>query len=313
MLNDAPLREVYEEAKSQVYQKLAERPKTVRLSEDERKRLSEKLPLCVAHILTKLPAKSEKTNFNKLVMSLVTYFQMAGWNEQEAWARVQPFIEKYPYSETYDTPTKRTAHWGSEWNYLLNHSDYDFSCSYIKGLGLSGNGFDCSKCIESKTDELDEERAAIMEEGAAPDEKKDIEIAKPGIEPFTPDHTRVAGVLIEKPLEPEYLIKFKDKGLITRGIVAQLAAAGGTGKTQLVLQLAIACAAGDKFAYFSVDKPLSVLLLNAEETQDELDRRLWNACNGQFPPTLFARSIKGLIGPLMYLDGNEPKQSEWWN
>jgi replicative DNA helicase len=130
---------------------------------------------------------------------------------------------------------------------------------------------------------------------------------------FTIENTKVSGVLTERPSDPEYLIKFKDQGLISRGIVGSLAAGGGTGKTQVLIQLSHACASGGSFAYFSTDKPLKVLLLAAEEQQDDLDRRLWDACGGDFPPNLFARSIKGVVGPLMYLDGNQPQRSEWWH
>jgi replicative DNA helicase len=138
------------------------------------------------------------------------------------------------------------------------------------------------------------------------------EPVKAQIPPFTPEETKVAGILTEKPPEPEYLVRFKDKGFISRCIVGSVAAAGGTGKTQLMIQLCIACAGGKPFAYFSVDNPIKVLLLVAEETQDDLDRRLWDACNGHFPSNLYARSIKGIVGPLMFLDGNEPKRSEWY-
>ncbi len=89
-------------------------------------------------------------------------------------------------------------------------------------------------------------------------EKKSKQI----IDPFTPDQTLVRGILTERPPEIEYILKHDDMGLITPGIVAQLAAAGGTGKSRMLTQLAVACAANKSFAYFSVDWPLRVLLLN---------------------------------------------------
>ena len=124
MLNEVPLEEVYENAKRQVYEKIHNTSGPVQLSKEDQKKLSHKLPPCILHILSERPAKSEKINFNKLVMSLVNYFQMVGWNEQESWGRVKSFIENYLHSETYHTPEKRKKHWKDQWNYLLKSSDY---------------------------------------------------------------------------------------------------------------------------------------------------------------------------------------------
>lgn len=137
---------LYRNAKERVHGELAERPEP-ELSDQERKRLSKSLPACISYILTAMPAKSEKVNFNKLVMLLVTYFQMTGWGKGDVWARVESFITNYSYSDTYDTPEKRIAHFKSEWKYLSNNPSYSFNCGYVKGLGLPGTAFDCKDCI----------------------------------------------------------------------------------------------------------------------------------------------------------------------
>lgn len=152
MFSSTPLKEVYEEAKVQVYRELKEKPESIRLSAEDRKKLSESLPPCIVFILSKMPAKTEKINLNKLVMLLVTYFQMAGWTQMDALSEVQSFIAEYPYSETYDLPGKRYQHWNTQWDYLKNSREYSFNCSYVKGLGLPGSAFECSNCIGDKTD-----------------------------------------------------------------------------------------------------------------------------------------------------------------
>ena len=150
MYSQTPFKEIFDQAKAEVYQELAtlkDFPKQSQLSEADQKVLSENLPDCIRYILTEQPTKSDKINFNKLVVNLVSYFQMAGYSETDAWQQVESFIVNYPYSETYDTEEKRIQHWRAEWKYLEGNPDYSFRCSFIKGLGLPGNAFECSDCI----------------------------------------------------------------------------------------------------------------------------------------------------------------------
>jgi hypothetical protein len=130
---------------------------------------------------------------------------------------------------------------------------------------------------------------------------KEKKPAEPPYPLIKPDEIRVADVLTVRPPDPEYLIKFKDNGFATRGVVGQIAAAGGTGKTSLIIRLAVACASGKPFAYFSVDNPLNVLILNAEETEEEFNRRLWNSCDGNFPPR------RGETNPVVPYSGWVPR------
>jgi hypothetical protein len=69
-------------------------------------------------------------------------------------------------------------------------------------------------------------------------------------------------------------------GLLPRGKAGILASAGGVGKTQLLVQLAISIVVGRNWlGHFEVDPDArkgSVLLALAEEDQDEVHRRIWN-------------------------------------
>ncbi len=146
MFSATPLKEEYQRAKQHVYQEIKQRAKIRPLNESERKKISENIPPCISHIINELPIKSEKVNFNKLVMILVNYFQIAGWTFQDAYNQVQHFINNYPYSDTYTSPGERKKHWYYQWDYLKNNSEYSFDCSYVKGLGLPGNAFNCTTC-----------------------------------------------------------------------------------------------------------------------------------------------------------------------
>lgn len=78
--------------------------------------------------------------------------------------------------------------------------------------------------------------------------------------------------------EREYLFYEKDafdleKGFLPSGETCLLAAAGGCGKTYLLMQAAIAAACGGYWLNAKAKKPIKVLFLAAEEKQDEIDRR----------------------------------------
>ena len=141
---------LYRNTKTIIHKELKDRPEPVKLSEEDRKRLADNLPPCITHILTAMPPKSDVVNFNRLVMLIVSYFQMTGWDKRDVWAKAQPFIEQYPHSETYDTPDERLAHWKTQWNYLEGNSAYSFNCAFVKSLKLSGSAFDCAECVGKK-------------------------------------------------------------------------------------------------------------------------------------------------------------------
>ncbi len=147
LIENEGLGELYRNTRDQIYREQAERKESKPLSDEEKEKLSANIPPCITYILTAMPAKSDKINFNKLVMNLITYFQIGGFTKQAAWQKAEYFITNYRHSETYDTADRRVKHWESEWGYLEGQTRYSFSCSYVKGLGLPGNAFDCKRCL----------------------------------------------------------------------------------------------------------------------------------------------------------------------
>lgn len=78
--------------------------------------------------------------------------------------------------------------------------------------------------------------------------------------------------------EREYLFYEKsafgiENGFLPSGETCLLAAAGGCGKTYLLMQAAIAAACGGHWLNAKAKEPIKVLFLAAEEKQDEIDRR----------------------------------------
>jgi len=285
ILESPELEALYRNTRAYIHLGLESLPKPVEISEEDRERLSKGLPACIGCILSKMPEKSGKVNFNRLVMNVINYFQMAGWDEQKAWEKARSFVEQYPYSETYDTVEKRASHWRSEWQYLSNNDTYTFNCSYIRGLGLPGTAFECSNCIDTEED----------------------------FRPLTPKDTELCKTLLVKPDPPEPLILYNDSPIMTKGIVGALMAAGGTGKSFFMLWVAHAMASGGSVGPLHVQGCQKVLVLCGEDGEDELKRRLWELGDGSFPEGLYAASIVGKVGPLMMLDSNNPVKAPAWD
>lgn len=79
----------------------------------------------------------------------------------------------------------------------------------------------------------------------------------------------------DEPPRREWLVD----GLIPNGTVTMLGGDGGTGKSLLALQLAVATATGGRWIGRDVDRPGKVMFLSAEDDRDELHRRLSNICD----------------------------------
>lgn len=133
---------------------------------------------------------------------------------------------------------------------------------------------------------------------------------KQAFPPLLAQNTKVTGRLIVRPAPIEFIAKYDNQGLIPRGIVGVVTATGGTGKSFFLLQLAYALAGGYGIGPVRAVKPTPVLYVAGEDAQDEIDRRLWNIGNGQFPAELHACSVYGEVGPLMRLDGNVPVRAD---
>ncbi len=130
--------------------------------------------------------------------------------------------------------------------------------------------------------------------------------------PLTSIGSKVSGRLRARPAPLEFIFKFNDQGLIPRGVLGVLTATGGTGKTFFLLSLAMAGASGGNFGPINAPRPLKTLIIVGEDTQDELDRRLWDIGRGQFPDILHAASVYGEVGPLMRLEGASPVLADTW-
>ena len=289
IIDDSPpevcpdLKMLFDDAKAFVYKEKAERGDADTLTEEEKARISKAIPPCVKYILTTCPI-TDNTNFNKLVLNLVKYFITAGYDEQRSIELVKPFLEKYPHSETYTTPEKRSQHWRELWLYLSGNNDASFQCSYMKGMGFPGNAFHCSKCIGKETDSLT-------------------------FPPLILEKTQINRVLLKEPPEAESFLTYNDSPVLTRGVVGGITASGGTGKTMFLQQLAHAMADGAGFGPLKAAGRFRVLMLCGEDPQEEVHRRLWRIGKGDFPDGLCVASTAGQLPPLMHLVEGNPQRS----
>jgi putative DNA primase/helicase len=137
------LPDLFQKAKKDVYEEL-DRQK-VKGKTPQTNNVNAKIPDCLTYILNEKP-KTDNTNFNKLILNLVTGFQMAGYNYQTALGVALPFLTEYPYSTAYPASKDRINHFRTEWEYLWKNPDYKFNCSFILGLGFPGSAFECKKC-----------------------------------------------------------------------------------------------------------------------------------------------------------------------
>ena len=133
---------------------------------------------------------------------------------------------------------------------------------------------------------------------------------KQAFPPFLSQDTQVSKHLRIMPSPIKFVVKYDNQGLIPEGIVGVLTATGGTGKSFFLLQLAYMLAGGYNLGNIRAIKPTRTLYIAGEDTQDEINRRLWNIGNGTFPSHLHACSIYGEVGPLMRLNGNIPERAD---
>ncbi|MGM0601377.1 MAG: AAA family ATPase [Candidatus Muiribacteriota bacterium] len=128
--------------------------------------------------------------------------------------------------------------------------------------------------------------------------------------PLASEATSVKNRVFEKPPPMEFIFYFDGVGLLPKGIVGTVTATGGTGKTVFLMQLADAAAGVGSVGPLHVLRPIKTLCLFGEDSQEEIDRRQWNICKGQFPDQLHTASVYGEVGPLMKLDGNTPVRGD---
>lgn len=131
-----------------------------------------------------------------------------------------------------------------------------------------------------------------------PTAPEDLAADKHHISPLCdPAKIRVSEFLDNEPLPRAWLL---DK-LLPCGVVGLLAAGGGTGKSFLLLQLAICIATGRPFLGLSVSSPGSVLLICGEDERDELHRRLWQIVSFMRDQEGFTADDQAAIGEHLYV------------
>lgn len=140
-----PLHKLFLQSRKSVRAELEEAHKQTLIDPENLKALKYQVPECIRAILG-CKRKTGKINFNKLVLNLSSYFASVGYDKKTAWEMVKDFIENFQESATYKTIKDRKKHWQAMFDYVQGNQAYAFSCSYVKGLGLPGNLFDCVKC-----------------------------------------------------------------------------------------------------------------------------------------------------------------------
>jgi len=123
---------------------------------------------------------------------------------------------------------------------------------------------------------------------------------------FSFSDTNVNKNLTCLPEQRKYLVDCYGRGFLPEGIVGEICAAGGSGKSIFAMQFAHMMAGGERGFYpFSVSgKPKKVLYISLEDDQPELDRRLWAVTEfgANKPPGLHALSLVGQDITLMETD-----------
>ena len=108
----------------------------------------------------------------------------------------------------------------------------------------------------------------------------------------------------------DFLLTCFGTGFVPKGVLGVITATGGTGKSFLLLNLAVVISSVAPFGPIQSVEPVSVLFVAGEDPQSEVDRRLWDICDGAFPPGLHACSVYGEIGPLMRLENGTPTRAD---
>jgi hypothetical protein len=122
----------------------------------------------------------------------------------------------------------------------------------------------------------------LFDDGPAPDENSEEPASVLGAHWIQLSHC--PNLLTDTPPKTEWALtrwhEGREVGVFPRGKTGAVAAAGGVGKTMIMIQLAIAKATGGFWLdAFRTGEPEPVLLALAEEEKDEAQRRLWRACN----------------------------------
>lgn len=170
-------------------------------------------------------------------------------------------------------------------------------------------GWDVSDFIA----EFDEPGAAAEKLAILMEQAPEFKHKKPNQEtfpPLSPKQTTIRGVLIQEPPDPDPILTYNESPVLTRGVVGGLMASGGIGKTMLMLQFAHVMADGGSLGPLRAADDFKVLMLCAEDPQEEINRRLWRLGRGDFPAGLHVASTMGQVGPLMQLKEGNPQRAQ---
>ena len=132
-------------------------------------------------------------------------------------------------------------------------------------------------------------------------------------QPLRPEDTRIKDRLKSRPPAVKYLCYAKGVGLYPENVVGVLTAEGSTGKSFWLGGFAAAAASGGHFGEIYFPEKLKVLVLYAEDPQEQVDLRVWDICKGDIPENLHVHSVLGKIGPLMRIEGYNPIKTDYWN
>lgn len=131
--------------------------------------------------------------------------------------------------------------------------------------------------------------------------------------PLTPESTRVRGRLIVAPTIPDPLLWIGDQPFLPRSLVSALYATGGVGKTFFLLLLLKILTTPMQSTPIRATRPTSVLYVNAEDPDVEMDRRLWEQFGPDAPPGLHVAAMAGRIGAITQLCQSTPQRTKWFN
>ncbi len=123
---------------------------------------------------------------------------------------------------------------------------------------------------QSELEKLDAEWRADIKRQFVPLERREWLRTRP------PERKMLLEYAGQKNASGEYIREPQD--VLAQGIVAMLAATGGVGKTQALIQLALAVASGTSWLdQFEICAPGHVALVLAEESEEEVWRRLFDS------------------------------------
>ena len=273
----------WQRASDKASDKLVARIKTtsVSLSEAQSSDLARNLPGCLLHVMRMVDYEDlEKINFNAIcAYILVPYFRNAGRTLTEAEEILSDFFINFTGSDTYSSYDQRIEHFQNSWKAAKK---YPWKCGIVSSL----LHHDCSECPVR----LLEEKAAFSTSVSVAGEEDEIDDFKfDGRQwvPFTEfeqmlEHGKRHSSLAYRAsqIDPES-IPARDWIIRNRFVpkfCTVTVAPGGGSKSTLSTLEAIAITTGKNLTGMKVLQRGGVLLYNAEDPADEMQRKVAALC-----------------------------------